>query len=178
MKKNNPISIISPNIRMRHPDDFEIGDHSVIDDFSYFSTKLKIGKFSHIASNCTIAGGKNYECIVGNYTSISSGVRIWCRSNDFVNDLVILETLGKSIGDKNVEGDVFIGNMCGIGANSVIMPNNNIPEGTVIGALSFVPSNFKFKQWSVYAGIPIKFIKKRNKQNILKQIKNLEKNDK
>lgn len=174
MKKNKTNVIISPNIRIRLPDEFKVDQHSVIDDFSYFSTKLEVGKFCHIASNCTIAGGKDFKCTVGDYTSISSGVRVWCRSNDFTNDLVILETLGKDIGDKNIEGDVIIGKMCGIGSNSVIMPNNNIPDGTVIGALSFVPSNFKFKQWSVYGGIPIKFIKKRNKKNVLSQLKKLE----
>jgi len=168
-------SIISKNIRLRHPDYFKIGKNTVIDDYSYFSTKVEVGKYCHIASGCSIGGGKDYKCKIGDYTSISSGVKIWCKSNDFVNDLVILSS-EINIGDKSIEGDVIIKNMCGIGANTVIMPNNVIPEGTVIGALSYVPSNFKFKEWSVYAGIPIKFIKKRNKKNVLKQFKIIENN--
>ena len=64
--------------------------------------------------------------------------------------------------------------MCAVGANSVIMPDNSIPDGTVIGALSFVPAAFKFKPWSVYAGIPIRFISARNKAGVLKQVKKLE----
>lgn len=173
MKKGNS-SIVSKNIRLRYPAHFEVGEKTVIDDFSYFSTKIKVGKYCHIASSCSIAGGKDYECVIDDYTSVSSGVKIWCRSNDYVNDLVVLNPDNKVLGEKQIEGDVKIGKMCGIGANCVIMPNNTIPEGTVIGALSYVPSNFKFKKWSVYAGVPIRLIKKRNKSNILMQLKKIE----
>jgi len=166
--------IISKNIRIRHPKNFLVDNFSVIDDFSYFSTKIIIGKHCHIASGCSIAGGKEFTFSLGDYSSVSSGVKIWCRSNDYTNDLVVLNPQQKNIGDKSIEGNVTIGKMCGIGANSVIMPNNTIPEGTIIGALSFVPENFTFKPWGIYAGIPIRFIKKRNKRNVLKQVKILE----
>ena len=63
----------------------------------------------------------------------------------------------------------------GIGTNSVIMPNNHIPEGVTIGALSFVPSNYKFEPWTVYAGRPIRPIKKRNKENVLRVLNQLKK---
>lgn len=167
--------IISKNIRIRHKEFFEIGDNSVVDDYSYFSTKIKIGNHCHIASGCSIAGGKDFQFTIGDYSSISSGVKIWCRTNDYVNDLVILNPENKNIGDNKIEGNISIGIMCGIGANSVILPYNNIPEGTIIGALSLVPSNYKFKKWAVYAGIPIKYIKKRNKNNVLKQLQKLNK---
>lgn len=165
-------TIISKHIRIRYPKYFSVGINSVIDDFSYFSTKIKIGENCHIASGVSIAGGEKHQFMLGDYSSVSSGVKIWCESNDYVNDLVILSPK-QEIDDRPLEGDVSIGKMCGVGANTVIMPGNNIPEGTVIGALSFVPSNFVFKPWSVYAGIPIKFIKKRNKKRILKQVEKI-----
>ncbi len=165
--------IISKNIRLRHKEHFEIGENSVIDDFCYFSTKIKIGKNCHIANGCSIGGGQSYQFTMGDFSSISAGVKIWCQSNDFTNDLVILNINHEMIGDNPIKGDVTMGKMSGIGSNSVVMPNNNIPDGTVIGALSFVPPNFKFEQWSIYAGIPIKFIKKRNKKNILMQFEKL-----
>ena len=165
--------LISKNCRIRHPNKFSVGDFSVIDDFSYFSAQIRVGRHSHIASGCTIGGGKDKVFSLGDYCSISAGVRIWCSSNDFVNDLVVLKH-EISISDKPFEGDVIIGNMCGIGSNTVIMPKNNIPEGVSIGALSFVPFNFKFEPWTVYAGIPIKKIGKRNKKRVLYQVKELE----
>jgi len=162
-------TIISKNCRIRYPEHFSVGKYSIIDDFCYFSTKVKIGNYSHIASSCSIAGGKDKLFVLGDYCSISSGVKILCSSNDYVNDLVIIKPDDIDIGDKPIGGDVIIGNICGIGANTVIMPDNKIPEGVSIGALSFVSPKFKFKSWSVYAGIPIKSIKSRNKENVMKE---------
>lgn len=167
--------IISVNCRIRHPKFLSVGEYSIVDDFCYFSTKVTIGRCSHVAAGCTIAGGKERQFKLGDYSSVSSGARIWCTSDDFTNDVVTIipEHAGK-IKDHLIAGDVTVGNMCAVGANTVIMPDNNIPEGTVIGALSYVPPAFKFKPWSVYAGVPIRFIKERNKKNVLRQVKALE----
>ena len=168
--------IISQNCRIRHPEHFSVGEYSIIDDFCYFSTKVKIGKCSHIASGCCVAGGKERLFVLGDYSSLSSGVKIWCTSDDFTNDIVTIIPDGfGTIKNHLITGDVIMGNFTAVGSNSVIMPNNAIPEGTVIGALSFVPQNFKFKPWAVYAGIPIRFIKRRNKESVMKQFEELEK---
>jgi acetyltransferase-like isoleucine patch superfamily enzyme len=161
--------IISSNCRIRHPEHFVVGDGSIIDDWSYFSARVMVGRYSHIASGCTIAGGPGRQFSLGDFSSISSGVRVFCKSNDFVNDLVMISPAGVDIGDKPIEGDVSIADMCGVGANAVIMPGNNIPEGTVVGALSFVPHAFDFEPWSVYAGTPLRLVKRRNKDNVLRQ---------
>ena len=164
----NPI-IAWDSIRVRYPDLFDIGNYSIIDDFSYFSTKVKVGIYSHIAASCVIAGGKSRQFTLGNFCSIASGTKIYCGSNDFVNDLVIL-TPDIEIGMNMCSADVTIGDYCGVGTNSVIMPGNNIPEGTVIGGMSWVPSYSNLEPWSVYAGIPVKKIKDRNKDRVMKQV--------
>jgi acetyltransferase-like isoleucine patch superfamily enzyme len=170
-------SIVSKNTRIRHLEHFSIGEHSIVDDFSYFSTQVKIGNYCHIAPNCTIAGGKDYLFEIGDLSSLSSGVRIYCTTNDYVNGLVCLLTENLKDYEKNlITGDVILGRYTGVGANSVIMPNNQIPEGTVIGALSFVPDNFQFLPWSVYAGTPIRFIKKRNQKQVMETAEKIYKN--
>ena len=63
-----------------------------------------------------------------------------------------------------------MGKFTGVGTNSVIMPGNDIPEGVTIGALSFVPSGYQFEPWTVYAGRPIRAIKKRNRANIMRTL--------
>lgn len=166
--------IVSRNCRVRYPEHFRVGEYSVVDDYCYFSTMVEVGRFSHIAACCTVAGGRETKFTLGDYSSVSSGARIFCKSNDFVNDLAVLLPRGVNIGDKPIAGNVSIGNMCGVGANSVIMPGNEIPDGTVVGALSFVPAEYMFKPWSVYAGSPIRLLKKRNKSRVLKQAKQLE----
>ena len=163
--------IVSPNIRLRHPEHFEIGIGSIIDDFCYFSTRVSVGKYCHIASCCTIGGGIKRVFRLGDFSSLSSGVRVWCTSDDFVTDIVTIfpPELGQ-IKEHLIEGDVQLERLTAVGANSVIMPGNDIPEGTVIGALSYVPPEFDFSPWTVYAGVPIKPVKPRDRDSVMRQL--------
>lgn len=87
-----------------------------------------------------------------------------------MNDLVTLVPPGVESPKKHlITGDVSLGDYTAVGSNSVVMPKNTIPEGTVIGALSFVPAEFAFQPWAVYAGNPIRFIKPRNRAAVLEQ---------
>ncbi len=166
--------IISKQIRIRYPEHFQVGEHSIVDDFCYFSTKVRIGSFSHVASGCSVAGGKDRLFTLGDYCSLSSGVKIWCASDDFVNGLICIPPPGaEDVKEYLIAGDVIMEDFTAVGANSVVMPRNRIPEGTTIGALSFVPADYPFKPWSVYAGIPIRLIKPRNRDAVLRQAEKL-----
>jgi len=62
------------------------------------------------------------------------GVEVWCASDDFVNDLVALIPPGlPPIKEHLISGDVLVGDYTAVGSNSLIMPGNHIPEGTVLG---------------------------------------------
>jgi len=166
--------IVSANARIRHPEQFEVGDYSIVDDFSYFSTRVKIGLCSHIASGCSVAGGRAHLFTLGDFCSLSSGVKIWCLSADFVNDLVTIIPPGVTdVAQHGIAGDVTFGNCTAVGSNSVVMPANSIPEGTVIGAVSFVPTAFPFEAWSVYAGTPIRLVGHRNREAVTGQAQRL-----
>ena len=65
--------IISKNIRIRNKKFFSIGIGSIIDDYSYFSPKIKVGNFTHIAANCHVGGGVEHKFEIGTFCSISSG---------------------------------------------------------------------------------------------------------
>ncbi len=162
--------IVSANTRIRHRELFEIGDHSIVDDFCYFSTRVRIGLCSHIASGCSVAGGAAHLFTLGDFCSLSSGVKIWCSSDDFVNDIVTIIPPGvDDVKQHVIAGDVTLANCTAVGSNSVVMPANHIPEGTVIGALSFVPTAFAFEAWSVYAGSPIRLVGRRNREAVTTQ---------
>jgi len=167
--------IISPQCRIRHPEHLVVGEYSIVDDFCYFSTKVRIGRCTHIASGCSIAGGVDRQFVIGDFCSLSSGVKIWCTSDDFVNDVVAIIPPGISqVKNHLICGDVEFGNYTAVGANAVVMPGNVVPEGTVIGALSFVPAVFEFQPWSVYAGAPIRYLRPRNRQSVMKQVASIE----
>jgi galactoside O-acetyltransferase len=87
-----------------------------------------------------------------------------------VNDLVTIMPAGAPpIKENLIVGDVSIGTCSAIGSNSVIMPGNELPEGTSIGALSYVPPRFSFEPWGVYAGVPIRLVRARNRDQVLRQ---------
>ncbi|MBM4358465.1 MAG: acyltransferase [Deltaproteobacteria bacterium] len=167
--------IVSPNIRLRCPDAFVIGEGSIIDDYCYFSTRLEIGRYTHIANNCSAAGGRERLFRVGDYCSLSAGVRIWCTSDDFVNDVVALPPPGMvDPKDHLISADVSLANFTAVGCNSVVMPGNRIPEGTVIGAMSYVPPFAELLPWHVYAGVPARPIRPRNRANVERQVAEME----
>lgn len=166
--------IISANVRIRHPDLFQVGEDSIVDDFCYFSTQVRIGKCSHVASNCTIAGGREHRFVLGDYSSLSAGVRIWCVSDDFVRDVVTVIPAGVPDPKQHlISGDVIFENYTAVGANSVVMPNVRLREGAVIGALSFVPPGADLEPWSVYAGVPVRLIRARDRDSVVSQARRL-----
>jgi acetyltransferase-like isoleucine patch superfamily enzyme len=147
-----------------------VGAYSIVDDYCYFSTKVTIGFCCHVASACSVAGGGERQFTFGDFGSLSSGVKIWCTSDDFVNDLVTVIPPGMPNPKGHlISGDVTLGRYCAVGSNSVIMPMNDIPEGVSIGALSFVPARFEFEAWSVYAGTPVRLVRRRNRDEVLRQ---------
>ncbi len=163
--------ILGEYVIIKKPEKLKVGDNVRIADFCRISSACEIGSDCEIAPGTYIAGGDGkYKFSMGDYSSLASGVRIWLSSNDYVNELITHSVPYV----KEIQGDVTMEKYTGIGTNSVVMPNNHIPEGVSIGALSFVPPNYPFEPWTVYAGRPIKPIKKRNKENILKTLKKLD----
>jgi acetyltransferase-like isoleucine patch superfamily enzyme len=170
-------SIVSPHIRIRVPDHFVVGEDSIIDDFCYFSTRIEVGRNCHIANSCSVGGGHKHLFTLGDFGTLSAGVRIWCASTDFVRDFAGISEV--EIPDSQpIEGDVRLDRHVAVGSNSVVMPDNQIPEGVAIGAMSFVPPRFEFKSWSVYRGIPIRHARARDRENVLRQIEFIEKSKK
>ena len=168
--KNGKNFTLGEYVIIKKPELVETGDNVRISDFCRISSACEIGSDCEIATGTYISGGDGkYKFKMGSYSSLAAGVRIWLSSNDYVNELVTHSVPNV----KEIQGDVTLGKYTGIGTNSVIMPNNNIPEGVSIGALSFVPPNYKFEPWTVYAGRPIRPIKKRNKENVLRVLKEL-----
>ncbi len=162
--------ILGEYVIIKKPDLVKVGDNVRIADFCRISSACNIGSDCEIAFGTYISGGDGkYTFTMGNCSSLAAGVKIWLSSNDYVNELVTHSVPYV----KEIQGNVTLGKYTGVGTNSVIMPNNNIPEGVTIGALSFVPPNYKFEPWTVYAGCPIRPIKKRNKANVLKTLKRL-----
>jgi len=164
-------AIVSPNCRIRYPELFVAGDDSIVDDYCYVSVRMHIGRCVHIGAQCLIAGGKDRTLTLSDFSGMAAGVKVYCRSDDFVHDLAGIFPDGMQPPAKThyIEGDVTFGEYATIGANSVVMPDNELPEGVAIGALSFVPQRFRFEPWTVYTGNPIRKLMARDRANVLRQ---------
>ena len=93
------------------------------------------------------------DIIIGNDVLIGPNVVFRSSNHNWNLKEVPIRQQGNKIGDIIIENDVWIG------ANCVILPNVRIGEGAVIAAGSIVNKNIK--PFSLYGGVPAKFIKKR-----------------
>ncbi|WP_323586991.1 acyltransferase [Aliarcobacter butzleri] len=157
--------IIGKTVRIRYPELVEIGNNVIIDDFTYISTQLKLSSNVHISSGCKIIGGRDSYVEFGEFSTLAPNVTLSAGSDDYIGGIatpmIPLEYKG------NVEiGKIIFGKHCIVGANSVVLPNVIFNHGASLGALSLAKNNLE--AWSLYAGIPSKKIKNRNKEQILK----------
>ncbi|MBR9678855.1 MAG: hypothetical protein GON13_01145 [Nanoarchaeota archaeon] len=118
-------------------------DGTGMPSFFYKLFGLKAGKNCHI-------GGHIFEphlITLGNHVHIGYDAIL---SGHMFNDNTKKMTVGKI----NIRSNVLIG------ARSTISPNTQIGDNVIIGAYSFVKIGSNLKANSVYAGIPVKRIKK------------------
>ena len=156
--------IIGKTVRIRYPELVSIGDNSIIDDFTYISTGFEISNNVHICAGCKIIGGRNAFVYMGEYSTIAPNVVLAAGSDDYIGGIATPFVPIEFKGDVKI-GNIKIEKHCIVGSNSVVLPNVILNEGAVVGALSLVNKNLDY--WCLYAGVPARKIRKRNKEQIL-----------
>lgn len=164
--------IIGKSVRIRYPELVEIGDNVIIDDFTYISTQLKLHSNVHISSGCKVIGGKSAYVEMKEFSTLAPNVVLSAGSDDYTSGIatpvVPLEYKG------NVKiGIIVLNKHCIVGAGSVVLPDVIFKEGACLGALSLADRNLE--EYILYAGIPAKQLRHRNKEEILtfeKELKN------
>lgn len=156
--------IIGKTVRIRYPELVNIEDNCIIDDFTYISTSLELKKNVHISSGAKIIGGKNSHVFMDEFSTLAPNVVLAAGSDDYIagiaTPLVPIEFKG------NVSiGKIIIGRHSIVGAGSVVLPDVTFNEGASLGALSLAKNDLD--AWCLYAGVPCRKIKKRNKAQIL-----------
>jgi len=116
--------------------------NNVVINGNYFNNKF-----------CSILAGRKSKIIFKPSVLIGPNVTITSSNHDTSKNISFMR-------QKWTEGDVIIGSEVWIGANSVILPGLQIANGIIIGAGSVVTKSLN-EEYSIYAGIPAKFIRKR-----------------
>ena len=160
--------IIGKTVRIRHPELVSIGDNSIIDDFTYISAELEVGKFCHIGSNSTILGGGGKgKCVFEDLSGCAPGTRIITASDDYVSSMAGPNVPTKYLGDAP-SGLVHIKSYTILGTNTVVMPDVIIEEGVSTGPMTLIRKNLE--PWTIYAGSPARKIGPRDKDSIMSHI--------
>ncbi len=151
--------LISRKASIYGAEDISLGDNVRIDDFCILSGHLKLGSNIHISAYCALYGALGIE--MQDYTGLSAGTILYSAMDDFSGNYLIGPVHPKEL--TNVSGGkIVMESYSQIGARSVVFPNVTIREGAVAGALSLIKEDME--PWSIYAGIPAKKIKERDKQ--------------
>lgn len=155
---------ISRFVQFYSPDKMEIGSNVRIDDFCILSGDIKLGDYIHIAAYSGLYGRGGI--VMKDFSSISSRVSIYSSNDDYSGGALTNPTVPEEF--RNAEyAKVIINKHCIIGSGTVILPGVEIGEGTAVGSMSLC--NKDIEEWSIYAGIPAKYIKKRKKDLLIKE---------
>ena len=161
-----PHAIIGKTVRIRKPRKCRIGDYSIIDDFSYISCALTVGRFTHIGAQAVIIGGAAH-ITVGDFVNIAPGCRLVAASHDFSQGGLCGPTIPEKFCAPSVTADIRIDDHVLLGTGTVILPGCHLPEGMATGAMTLITPSMKLKPWTVYAGVPARVLKPRAAAGIL-----------
>lgn len=159
---------ISRKASIYSPENIEIGNNVRIDDFCILSGKIEIGNYVHIAAYTALYG--KYGIRIKDFCGCSARCTIYSATDNFSGEYMISPMIPEELTNV-IGGEVLLEKYVQLGANTVVMPNIRIEEGTSVGAMSFVNKNLE--EWSIYAGIPCKKLKNRSKKllELSKEIK-------
>jgi galactoside O-acetyltransferase len=157
--------IIGKTVRIRYPELVEIGDNVIIDDFTYISTELSIDNNVHIAAGCRLIGGRRAFIKIGEFSTLAPNVVLAAGSDDYLagiaSPLVTLDYKGQA-----EIGTIELRRHCIVGANTTVLPNVILFEGAAVGAQSLVKGDIS--EWTLQGGVPARFLKNRNREEILR----------
>ena len=159
--------IIGKTVRIRRPELVTVLDNVIIDDFIYISCGMNIENYVHIGPNCTFAGGKEGTIHIGEFSELSSGIRMYVSSSNYKGGMLASIAVPEIYQEKTLSEDIYVGKHGLIGTNSVILQGTIMPVGMAVGAMSLVKKGKKYNEWTLYAGNPLRELCKRDNTKIL-----------
>ena len=159
--------VIHKSAVIKRPDLVKMGNHIAIDPFFYMSTAAQIDNYVHISSHVSVIGGAEGMLAMEDFTTIATGCRIICVSNNFADGSGMINPFVEFKYRSNLIGNmVVMKKHSALGTNVVVHPTVTIGEGSVVGSNSLVLKSTE--PWGIYAGTPAIKIGERPKEVLLK----------
>jgi acetyltransferase-like isoleucine patch superfamily enzyme len=149
--------MISRHCSIYAPENITLGDHVRIDDFCLLSGIIHIGSYIHISAYSAFYA--KFGIVLEDFTTVSARVMIFSQNDDYSGSFMTNPMIPENL--RNVSGGVVtLKKFAIVGAGSIILPGVTLQEGAAVGAMSLVSKDID--SWSIFAGIPAVFRKKRN----------------
>ena len=103
-----PHAIVGKTVRIRKPTRVRIGDYSIIDDFTYVSCGLTVGRYTHVGAGGVLIGG-DAHITIGDFVNIAPGCRIIAASNDFTGGGLVGPTIPEEFASPSIVADIQLG---------------------------------------------------------------------
>jgi len=149
--------LISRKASLYSPELIRIGNNVRIDDFCILSGEISIGSYVHISAYTALYG--RYGVYIEDYVTISGRVLIYSQTDDYSGEFMTNPMVPPDF-THVTGGAVRLKKHSIVAAGCIIFPAVTLEEGCAVGAMSLV--NKSLDPWSIYVGVPVKFLKKRS----------------
>jgi acetyltransferase-like isoleucine patch superfamily enzyme len=164
--------IIGKTVRIRKPELVSIDDNTIIDDFTYISGEVILGKYVHIGPSCSLQASGS-KITLKDFAGISAGSRIYASSSDYLSCSLDFPTIPDNIKFGGFSEEVILDFFSLIGANSVILPGCIVPTGFAAGTHTRLTKFIEMKEWSYYDSSSKRLFTRTGKEDVLKIAKSL-----
>lgn len=168
LKKYGKNVLISKKASFYGIQNISIGNNVRIDDFCLLTGDITIGNYVHISAYSALYG--SFGIIINDFCGVSPHSILLSATDDFSGDYMISPIVSSKY-TNIMGGKIILEKFVQIGTHSTVMPNVTCKEGSVCGAYTFI--NNDLATWTIYAGVPAKKLKNRNK-NIIRLSKKIE----
>lgn len=141
--------------------DFDCGENCRIDGNVTITGRVRLGRNVHIATGARLFGSGN-QIVIGDHTGVGPGSTLLTAMDDPASDRISLHAENE-LERARISGEIIIEDYVLIGAHCVILPNTEIRDEVILGAISLVRCGKILFPGRIYAGIPCVEIRNRPK---------------
>jgi dTDP-4-amino-4,6-dideoxy-D-glucose acyltransferase len=151
--------LIGKSIEIRMPKRIKVGDYVFIDHhvtLDALAGEIIIGRRIHIAPYAIVAGGGGVY--LDDYAAVGAFARIYSHSEAPVDGKRMSGPMIPEHMKGMITAPVTLGRDALIGTGAVVLPGVTLGDGAIVGANAFVPAHTTIPPWTIWAGVPARFV--------------------